>query len=103
MSRPQLKRIALDRSVNVLLFVFGVLLLALAGTLLMLGTGQFLALEEHRLAKAPPVWWSTWFEQTSPKYFTPEVRRTVIGMRRLQVAAIGVFAVAVAVLWRAFN
>ena len=88
---------------NVLLFVVGVLMLALAGTLLVLGTGQYLALEEHRLADAPPVFMSTWLEQSDPKYFKPEVRPAVARMRRLNHVAVFTLIAAAFVVWRSFR
>ncbi len=88
---------------NVFLFVVGALLLVLAGTLLVLGTGQYLALEEHRLADAPPLLISTWFEQSNPKYFKPEVRPAVVKMRRLNHVAVLTFLLAAFIMWRSFK
>ena len=77
--------------------ISGLLTLAFAGTLAALYTGDYLALEDHRL---PTVRWA-WFD-TNPDHFQPAVRSQVLRVQRLFVGAAIATLSAVILLWLAF-
>jgi hypothetical protein len=83
---------------HVPLLIIGLLALAIAGTLAVLYSGDYLALEEHRL---PGIGWR-WLD-IDPEHFEPAVRSRVVRLRRLLVGAVVTVLTAVAVLWAAFQ
>jgi hypothetical protein len=83
---------------HVPLLILGLLALAIAGTLSVLYSGDYFALEEHRL---PGVGWR-WLD-IDPEHFAPAVRSRVVRLRRLLAAAVVTVLTAVALLWAAFQ
>ncbi len=80
------------------LLVLGLLSLATGGTLAVIFTGRYFALEDQRLPRSR---WS-WFD-TNPENFKPEVRGVVLGLRRLVIVTGAITVLGVVVLWVAFS
>src|SRR5512147_1454532 len=95
---PQLKRNPLGCNMHVPLLIIGLLALAIAGSLAVLYSGDYLTLEEHRL---PGVGWR-WLD-IDPEHFEPAARSKVVRLRRLLVGALVTVLIAVALLWAAFH
>ena len=81
---------------RVLVFVVGLVLLVVGATVAVIGTGQFLALQQHRLPGTGSVWsWLT-YRHLDPEGFDPAVRRLV--RRATWLMALGILAIVAAVL-----
>jgi len=83
---------------HVPLLILGLLALVLAGTLHAIYTGQYFALEEHRLRS---VRWE-WLD-TDPEHFEPEVRDRVRRQNVVLAFAVATTLGAVALLVAAFS
>jgi hypothetical protein len=79
------------------LLIAGLLLLVLAGTRVVIHTGEYLALEPHRLP-VREIGWAWWLDAAYPGNFAPHVRDRAKRLRSAWFKTVGLLAAAIVLL-----